>query len=142
MAASKHIGTIRMIATGSDQSMRRALSPLSQLADTHRCAILMDRHINKTGGVHALYRGGGSIGLVGACRSAWLVAPDPAQINPQTLEDLRPEATRTMTLDVWTRSVNQIRTLGAGERWNKLQAKGDAPAHPELAPASFSAKPW
>jgi hemolysin activation/secretion protein len=57
-----------------------------------------------------------------------LVAPDPQQINPQTLEDLRPEAVRTMTLDVWTRSVSQIRTLGAGERWSKLQARGDAPS--------------
>ena len=35
------------------------------------------RHLNKSGGRQALYRGLGSIGLVANCRSAWLVAADP-----------------------------------------------------------------
>jgi hypothetical protein len=39
--------------------------------------MLMHRHINKGGGKQAIYRGAGSIGLVGACRSAWLVGRDP-----------------------------------------------------------------
>jgi hypothetical protein len=65
------------VISGNDQSVRRALTPLARLADLHSCAPLLVRHLNKTGGKPALYRGGGSIGLVGACRSAWLVGRDP-----------------------------------------------------------------
>jgi hypothetical protein len=61
----------------SDPSVRRALQPLDCIARERRCALLFHRHLNKYGGHQALYRGGGSIGLVGACRSAWLVGPDP-----------------------------------------------------------------
>jgi hypothetical protein len=61
----------------SDPSVRRALRPLDRLATERRCVMLFHRHLNKYGGHHALYRGGGSIGIVGVCRTAWLVAPDP-----------------------------------------------------------------
>src|SRR5437763_9754017 len=68
----------RGVLTNSDQSVRRALLPLAQLAEGHLCAVLLLRHLNKRGG-RALYRGGGSIGFQGACRTAWLLAeaPDP-----------------------------------------------------------------
>jgi hypothetical protein len=62
---------------GSEQGMRHALAPLARLAALHRCAVLLLRHLSKRGSSHALYRGLGAIGLVGACRSGWLVAPDP-----------------------------------------------------------------
>ena len=39
--------------------------------------MLLVRHLNKRGGKTAIYRGGGSIGLLGACRTAWLVGRDP-----------------------------------------------------------------
>ncbi len=65
------------VLCASDQSVRRALSPLMQLADKHRCAVLMHRHLNKQGGSQAAYRGLGSIAFVAACRSALLVARDP-----------------------------------------------------------------
>ncbi|HKI30608.1 MAG TPA: hypothetical protein VKA46_01855 [Gemmataceae bacterium] len=42
----------------------------------HACAVLLLRHLNKVGRGRALYRGLGSIGLVGSCRSAWLLAED------------------------------------------------------------------
>jgi hypothetical protein len=61
----------------SDQSIRRALAPLATLARRCDCVILLIRHLNKVGRGRALYRGLGSIGLVGACRSAWLVAEEP-----------------------------------------------------------------
>lgn len=63
---------------GSDQAMRQALLPLARLAETYACCILLILHLNKGGGTHAVYRGSGSIGLLGACRSAWLIGPDPA----------------------------------------------------------------
>jgi hypothetical protein len=65
------------VASGNDQSVRRALTPLAALAARHETALLMARHLNKRGGKQAIYRGGGAIGLVGACRSAWLVGQDP-----------------------------------------------------------------
>jgi AAA domain len=65
------------VNTASDLAMRRTLWPLAQLAELHCCAVLLVRHLNKSGGRRALYRGLGSIGLVAACRSAWLAAADP-----------------------------------------------------------------
>jgi hypothetical protein len=65
------------IIVNSDQSVRRALAPLARLARIHRCLILLVRHLNKPGGFHALYRGGGSIGLLAACRAGLLIGNDP-----------------------------------------------------------------
>jgi hypothetical protein len=48
-----------------------------RLAEKHRCAVLMQRHLNKQGGGRALYRGLGSIAFVAACRFAMLVGRDP-----------------------------------------------------------------
>lgn len=60
-----------------DQDVRGALAPLAELAARLRVAVLVIRHLNKSGGGKALYRGGGSIGIIGAARSGLLVAPDP-----------------------------------------------------------------
>ena len=65
------------VLCASDQSVRRALAPIMHLADKHRCALLMHRHLNKQGGTRAVYRGLGSIAFVAACRFAFLVARDP-----------------------------------------------------------------
>lgn len=59
-----------------DQDVRRTLAPLSALAERTGAAVLVVRHLNKGSGP-ALYRGGGSIGIIGAARAALLVAPDP-----------------------------------------------------------------
>ena len=66
-----------VILNSSDPSVRRALLPLARLADKHGCAILFVRHLNKCGGGRSVYRGGGSIAFLGACRSGWLIARDP-----------------------------------------------------------------
>ena len=63
--------------SGSDQSIRRALRPLSELADKHRCAVILVRHMNKNASLRSMYRGGGSIGFNAACRSSWLFTDDP-----------------------------------------------------------------
>lgn len=60
-----------------DQDVRRTLAPLSRMAEETGCAVLVVRHLNKTNGGPALYRGGGSIGISGAARVALLVAKDP-----------------------------------------------------------------
>jgi len=60
-----------------DQDVRGALHQLSDLAEGARTAVLVVRHLNKAGGGHPIYRGGGSIGIIGAARAGLLVAPDP-----------------------------------------------------------------
>jgi hypothetical protein len=67
----------RNVDVNTDANARRALRPLAVLAEKHRCVILMVRHLNKTEGPRALYRGGASIAFVAACRLAWLAGRDP-----------------------------------------------------------------
>lgn len=65
------------VDTHTDHHVRRALAPLAALAARTGAAVLIIRHLNKSGGQNAKYRGGGSIGILGAARSALLAAPDP-----------------------------------------------------------------
>ena len=60
-----------------DQDVRRALAPLAQIAEATGAAIVVVRHLTKNSGSSSIYRGGGSIGIVGAARSAMLVGRDP-----------------------------------------------------------------
>jgi hypothetical protein len=60
-----------------DQHMRAALVRLAALAERCGAAVVVVRHLNKGNATNVLYRGGGSIGIIGAARSAMLVAPDP-----------------------------------------------------------------
>ncbi|MHB1324820.1 MAG: AAA family ATPase [Thermoleophilia bacterium] len=62
-----------------DQDIRRVLARMAALAEGTGAAILVIRHLNKSAGGPALYRGGGSIGIIGAARSGLLVARDPEQ---------------------------------------------------------------
>jgi putative DNA primase/helicase len=66
-----------------DQDIRRTLAPLSILANETGVAILVVRHLNKTASGNPIYRGGGSIGIIGAARSGLLVAPDPDDAEGQ-----------------------------------------------------------
>jgi RecA-family ATPase len=60
-----------------DQDVRRALHVLSGMAERNRCCVLVLRHLNKSSGGNALYRGGGSIGIIGAARPASCAAATP-----------------------------------------------------------------
>lgn len=61
--------------THNDASVRRALQPLKAMATLTGAAVLVVRHLTKgSAGGKALYRGGGSIGFIGAARAAYLVA--------------------------------------------------------------------
>lgn len=61
--------------THSDHSVRRALQPLKRFAEATGAAVIVVRHLNKGGSsTKAIYRGGGSIGFVGAARATFVVA--------------------------------------------------------------------
>ncbi len=72
------------INTWKDHDVRRALRPLAELAEHTRVAVVFVRHLTKGAGP-AIYRGGGSIGIVGAVRSALLVARDPEEEERRVL---------------------------------------------------------
>lgn len=60
-----------------DQDVRGVLHQLAAIAEQTGCTVLLLRHLNKAGGSAAMYRGGGSIGIIGASRAGFLVACDP-----------------------------------------------------------------
>ena len=67
------------------QAVQRALVPLAAMAQGTEAAVALVRHLNKSGGSNPLYRGSGSIGLIGAARSGLLVAIDPADPGRRVL---------------------------------------------------------
>jgi len=77
------------VRTFQDQSVRLALEPLKNLAREHDAAILVVRHLNKNTAAKAIYRGGGSIGLVGLCRSGLLVGENPDAPGERLLTQIK-----------------------------------------------------
>jgi hypothetical protein len=67
----------RRVNAYRDQDARQALAPLVVLADGVGAAVVVVRHLTKAAEVNALYRGGGSIGIIGVARSGLLAASDP-----------------------------------------------------------------
>jgi hypothetical protein len=61
----------------SDQAVRQAFHSLKGLAERTGAAIVAVRHLNKSMSGNPLYRGGGSIGIIGAARCGLLLAADP-----------------------------------------------------------------
>jgi hypothetical protein len=108
------------VHTSSDQGVRRALLPLAELAGRHRFSAMLVRHLNKQGGAKALYRGGGSIGILGMCRSAWLAARDPADESRCVLAQLKnnlalPQPTLAYQIVRGEGDVGTFRWLGSVE---------------------------
>lgn len=71
-----------------DQDIRRALNPLALLAQELNIAVILVRHLNKGTG-QAIYRGGGSIGITGIVRTAYLIARDPEDEDRRVLAKLK-----------------------------------------------------
>ncbi len=78
-----------------DQDVRRALGPLAGLTERTGAAIVVVRHLTESGGASPLYRGGGSIGIIGAARSGLLVAPEPDDDARRVLAPRRRTSRRT-----------------------------------------------
>ena len=60
-----------------DQDVRVVLHRLAELAEHTDATVLLLRHLNKSSAGSPMYRGGGSIGIVGAARAGYVIAPDP-----------------------------------------------------------------
>ena len=61
------------------------ISRLTALGEETGCTFLLLRHLNKATGGTPMYRGGGSIGIVGAARAGYLVARDPDDPDTRVL---------------------------------------------------------
>lgn len=61
----------------SNHHVRQALHSLEAMAKKVNCSVIIVRHLNKDSGKAAIYRGGGSIGIIGAARASIMVAKDP-----------------------------------------------------------------
>jgi hypothetical protein len=68
-----------------DQDVRRALHLMAELAEDTRVALVVVRHLNKGFAGNPLYRGGGSIGIIGAARAGMVIAPDPSDDSRRVL---------------------------------------------------------
>jgi len=79
----------RAVHAYRDHDVRRALTPLAALADRTGAAVLAIRHLNKARMARAKYRGSGSIGIIGAARSALLVARDPEDPSRRLLAPVK-----------------------------------------------------
>ena len=126
-----------------DQDVRRALAPLAALAERTRAAMLIVRHLNKAAGGNTLYRGGGSIGIIGAVRSGLVVAKDPEDPERRILAANKHNLSRaapSLVFRVETASNGAARVAWGGT--SSLSA-GDIlrePADPEQRSALSEAK--
>jgi len=77
------------VSAHKDQDVRRVLHPLSVLAQETGAAVIVVRHLNKGAGGSPLYRGGGSIGIIGAARAGLLVAEDPDNKDRRVLASMK-----------------------------------------------------
>ena len=71
---SNHLGHVSMV---DEQEVRATLSPLQEIAQEHRVAIIGVMHLNKKEGLSAIQRVGGAGAFIGVARASWLFAPDP-----------------------------------------------------------------
>jgi hypothetical protein len=79
----------RTVNAYRDHDVRRALTPLVALAERTGAAVIAIRHLNKNQSARAKHRGSGSIGIIGAARSALLVARDPEDPNRRLLAPVK-----------------------------------------------------
>lgn len=62
------------LKANSDQDVRAALTPLAAAMQRTNASAILVRHLNKGASSNSLYRGGGSIGIIGVARFGLLVA--------------------------------------------------------------------
>jgi putative DNA primase/helicase len=72
-----------------DKDVRRDLSPLAKMAEDIGVSVIIVRHLNKASSSNSVYRGGGSIGIIGAARSALLIAKNPENENQRILAGIK-----------------------------------------------------
>jgi hypothetical protein len=75
----------RFLRASDEQSVRRLLGELKQLAEEAALTILLIRHLNKNRRGSAVLRGSGSVAIAGQARAVLLAAKDPADPDARVL---------------------------------------------------------
>ena len=117
-----------------DHHVRRVLAELAALAEDTGAAVVVVRHLNKAGGTNPLYRGGGSIGIVGAARSALLVAKHPEDDQRRVLASQKSnlaEAPSSLTFALAEATNGAVRVEWKGVTSIKASALLATPANEE-----------
>lgn len=73
-------------STNSERTVRHVLGPLSAVAEQTNAAIVLVRHLRKSGSGLAIHRGLGSTGIVDVARSGLMVATEPGLRTVKELE--------------------------------------------------------
>jgi hypothetical protein len=143
------------LKANSDQDVRQALAPVARLAEETGCSILVVRHLRKSDSATAVYRGGGSIGIIGQARIGLAVAQDPEDSEKRVLmvtkSNLGPiPASLSFGLDQWTGKLADGAEYGASRvvwhgRSDKtatdlLTLQDSQPAAPKVRPHEKAAK--
>lgn len=68
-----------------DADVRRALAPLSKMAEKTGAAIIVVRHLNKNGGRNALTAGAGSVGITAAARMVLAIHAHPNDVETRRI---------------------------------------------------------
>lgn len=117
-----------------DQDVRRALAPLAKVAEETGAAVVVVRHLNQSKGGNPLYRGQGSIGIVGAARSALLVAKHPEDERRRVLASLKSNLAKpapSLTFALLESDNGAVRVEWKGETLHTAAALLAAPTDPE-----------
>jgi putative DNA primase/helicase len=108
--------------TYRDQDIRRALRPLVGVAQRTGACIVCIRHLNKTPGGSAIYRGGGSIGIIAGVRVGLLAGHDPDDPGLRVLAvqkgnlRVKPDSLAYRIIEDETRECAKIAWEGVSER--------------------------
>ncbi|MGI6035704.1 MAG: AAA family ATPase [Limnochordia bacterium] len=107
---------------------RPILAALARLAERHGCAVVLVRHLRKTSGDRAIYRGLGSIDFTGAARSVLRVGQDPADEQKRVIVQVKTNLGPVAKGLAFTIDTGQFRWLGVS---NVTAEQMDAPDDPE-----------
>jgi archaellum biogenesis ATPase FlaH len=119
------------INSWNNQHVRRALTPLAEIASQARAAILIVDHLNKRSGIPAIHRGSGSVGFCAAARSVLLACKHPQEPETFVLSSVK------NNLSAPSPSLS-YRTLQAENKAVKLEWLGECPYDAEeLTAAAF-----
>lgn len=106
------------LSENSNKDVRKCLTPLEMIAQRTGASIIAVRHLNKGGGTNAIYRGGGSIGILAAARLGLLLAEDPRDKEIKCLARVKgnlgrdPRTLQFRLVDVPNDEVAKVEWLG------------------------------
>jgi putative DNA primase/helicase len=94
---------------------RPVLAALGRFAERHGCAVVIVRHLRKTSGDRAIYRGIGSIDFTGAARSVLRVGKDPQDPRRRVIASVKSNLGPEPESLAFTIEEGQFRWLGTSK---------------------------